>query len=141
MWLPIYHILNFSIRNLTHWLTGEFFWFIGCFAVVRFSKKFSSQSSSSYSDFQTPIQALRACAASQHCAYAVWTRLNASWTHQPGSFFLRTNDVGLSVFCFPEKNDYFKFRVNFFAGNRSYLFTANHWLYAIWEMGWWRNNV
>ena len=24
MWLPIYHILNFSIRNLIHWLTGEF---------------------------------------------------------------------------------------------------------------------
>ena len=29
-------------------------------------------------------------------------------------------------FFFSEKNDYSKFRVNFFAGNRSYLFTAHH---------------
>ena len=63
--------------------------------------------------FRPLIQALRACAASQHCEYAVWTFLNP-----PTQLILRMHQWDRTIcFLLMENNDYLEFWVNVFAGN------------------------
>ena len=119
----------------------SFVWLGRCFVVVRFSKRFSSQTFLVISDFQTPNPGPQSlCSVTTLCIRCL--NMFKRFLNPPTRLIFRTHQWG-RTFCFllMENNDYFEFRVNFFAGNRSYLFTTNHRLYAIWEMGWWRNYV
>ena len=131
MYLPIDHILNFSIHNLIHWLTGEFCLVGQVFCCCSFSKRFSSQSFLVISDFQTPNPGPQSL-CSVTTVYIGCLNMFERFLNPPTRLILRMHQWG-RTFCFllMENNDYFEFRVNFFAGNRSDLFTAYHWLYAI----------
>ena len=128
----------FSIRNLIHSLTGEFCLVGRVFLLLFvFSKRLSSQSFLVIGDFQTPNPGPQSlCSVTTLCIRCL--NMFERFLNPPTRLILRMHQWGrTSCFLLMEN----EFRVNSSEGNRSYLFTAHHWLCTIWEMGWWRINV